>query len=164
MYFFLLILLITMVTVGNGDVIQTEDIDLHCKDKPCSTLNFYDENDSLIETVQGSQAKLKVKGVAKMKTVGHHGCYTIFKKTEFRSSSLCWIHMDKLDREEAGYEYSVVRSVRYDPNCRCPSKAGIPPWAIAIVILVVLMVALVIFVIYRKKRSSHEAVSSNDGV
>ena len=75
----------------------------------------------------------------------------------------------------------ILRSVRYDPNCRCPSKAGIPPWAIAIVILVVLMVALVIFVIYRytvhmsltllmltllprKKRSSHEAVSSNDGV
>ena len=43
----------------------------------------------------------------------------------------------------------ILRSVRYDPNCRCPSKAGIPPWAIAIVILVVLMVALVIFVIYR---------------
>ena len=43
----------------------------------------------------------------------------------------------------------ILRSVRYDPNCRCPSKAGIPPWAIAIVILVVLMVAVVIFVIYR---------------
>ena len=122
MYFFLLILLITLVTVGNGDVIQTEDIDLHCKDKPCSTLNFYDENDSLIETVQGSQAKLKVKGVAKMKTVGHHGCYTIFKKTEFRSSSLCWIHMDKLDREEAGYEYSVVRCKRTHISPQCQAR------------------------------------------
>ena len=30
----------------------------------------------------------------------------------------------------------ILRSVRYDPNCRCPSKAGIPPWAIAIVIMV----------------------------
>ena len=122
MYFFLLILLITLVTVGNGDVIQTEDIDLHCKDKPCSTLNFYDENDSLIETVQGSQAKLKVRGVAKMKTVGHHGCYTIFKKTEFRSSSLCWIHMDKLDREEAGYEYSVVRCKRTHISPQCQAR------------------------------------------
>ena len=39
--------------------------------------------------------------------------------------------------------------MKYDPDCSCPSRAGIPPWAIAVAILVVLLVAVAIFVVYR---------------
>ena len=76
-------------------------------------------------------------GVRTVKTVGAHGCYTIFKGRDFRSTNLCWKHMDKLNIMEAGYGYSVVRyvlvqnikkpsssncsprSVKYDPDCNC---------------------------------------------
>ena len=70
--------------------------------------------------------------------------------------------------------------MKYDPVCSCPCRAGIPVWAIAVAILVVLLVAVAIFLVYRyfplahveiflqnlfsrRKRSSHEAVPSNDG-
>ena len=39
--------------------------------------------------------------------------------------------------------------MKYDPDCSCPSRAGIPVWAIVVPILVVLLVAVAIFVIYR---------------
>lgn len=74
--------------------------------------------------------------------------------------------MNKVNLNEAGYEYSVVRSVKYDPDCYCPRKGEIPFWAIAIAILVVLIVAVAIFFVYRKRRPSGErkAVATNDGV
>ena len=43
----------------------------------------------------------------------------------------------------------ALRSAEYDPDCNCPSKAGIPAWAIAVSVLVVLLVAIAIFLVYK---------------
>ena len=43
----------------------------------------------------------------------------------------------------------ALRSAEYDPDCNCPSKAGIPAWAIAVSVLVVLLVAVAIFLVYK---------------
>merc|ERR1712130_940499 len=56
------------------------------------------------------------------------------------------------------------RSVKYTPDCSCPSRAGVPAWAVGVAILVVLLVAVAIFVIYRRRRSNHEAVPANEEV
>jgi len=54
----------------------------------------------------------------------------------------------------------ALRSAKYDPDCNCPSKAGIPAWAIAVSVLVVLLVAVAIFLVY--KRKSHQALNTNE--
>merc|ERR1712108_25907 len=70
---------------------------------------------------------------------------TIYKRKNFASSDLCWQHKEMLTTKEAGYEKTVVGSVKYDPYCICQSTAGIPAWAIVVSILVVLVVAVAIF-------------------
>ena len=98
--------------------IDVPEINRNCdadRDEVCANLYFYDENDVLLHTAHGTNARIKggrgVKGVAKVQTVGHHGCYTIFKGRDFRSTNLCWNHTDRLNIMEAGYGYSVVRYV-----------------------------------------------------
>ena len=116
----LLMIAISLVTLQSQvrcqtiSSIEVPDIDPNCHGV-CANLYFYDENDVLLHVVQGTDARIKggkgVKRVAKVKTVGEYGCYTIFKKTDFRSTYLCWNHMDRLNIREAGYGYSVVRYV-----------------------------------------------------
>jgi len=173
----LLIMLATLVTLGSsGGVIETPPIDPDCKAKakPCANLYFYDENDVVLLIHQGTNATMGpdfprgIKGVSKVQTVGEYGCYTIFKqKNHGKRGTFCWEGNDKNTiGPGTDYEWTVVRSVEYDPLCNCPSRAGIPPWAIAVSILIVLIVAVAIFFIYRRKRASsdHEAVSTNDKV
>jgi len=167
----LLITLATSVTVGRGEVIEATPIDPDCKaPQTCANLYFYDETDVLLHIEHGTNPDINgikgIKGVAKVQTIGEHGCYTIYQKKDFRSADLCWEHKEMLTTKEAGYEKSVVRSVKYDPYCNCQSQAGIPAWAIAVSILIVLLVAVTIFLVYRRKRLSgdHETVSSDDRV
>jgi cbb3-type cytochrome oxidase subunit 3 len=166
----LLVTLATSVTVGRGQVLEATPIDPDCKAPDvCSNLYFYDETDVLLHIAHGTNTDINgvtgIKKVAKVQTVGEHGCYTIYTKKNYRSSNLCWKHKDMLITKEAGYEKTVVRSVKYDPFCDCdPNRAGIPAWAIAVSILVVLLVAVAIFLFYRRKRSraDREAVPSED--
>jgi hypothetical protein len=168
----LLVTLATSVTVGRGEVIEATPIDPDCKaPATCANLYFYDERDVLLHIAHGTNPDINgikgIKGVSKVQTVGEHGCYTIYKGKNYGSSDLCWKHKEMLITKEAGYEKTVVRSVKYDPYCNCQSsQAGIPAWAIAVSILVVLLVAVAIFLVYRRKRSSgdHEAVSSDERV
>jgi hypothetical protein len=170
----LLVTLATSVTVGEdcGGALCAPDIEVDCKaeSKPCANLYFYDENDKELYIHQGTNTSINgskgVKGVSKVENVGEHGCYIIFKGKDYKSLNLCLQNMDKvtIGTQDSEYEKSVVRSVKYDPDCKhpsCPIRAGIPLWAIAVSVLVVLLVAVAIFVIYRRK--SHEAVPSNDG-
>merc|ERR550517_904700 len=148
MYLLTVLVVATFATLVRGQVIVSLEIPVKCdtsKGQVCANLAFYDENDKVLHYEQGTNASLGIKGVAKVRVVGESGCYTIYKKKNYRSSSLCWTHMNKVNLNEAGYEYSVVRSVKYDPDCYCPRKGEIPFWAIAIAILVVLIVAVAIF-------------------
>lgn len=167
----LLVTLATSVTVGRGQVLTATSIDPDCKaPDTCANLYFYDEKDVLLHIAHGTNPDINgvkgIKGVAKVQTVGEHGCYTIYVKKNFRSTDLCWEHKEMLITKEAGFEKTVVRSVKYHSNCICQSQAGIPVWAIVVSILVVLLVAVAIFLVYRRKRSSgdHEAVSSDERV
>ena len=94
-----------------GDVFEVPEIDPHRCDGACATLHLYDRNDVLLHTAHGTNASMRVVGVRTVKTVGAHGCYTIFKGRDFRSTNLCWTHMDRLNIMEAEYGYSVVRYV-----------------------------------------------------
>jgi len=152
-------------------VFEPKSIDPDCKaPDTCANLYFYDEKDVLLHIAHGTNPDINgvkgIKGVAKVQTVGEYGCYTIYQKKNFRSTDLCWNHKEMLITKEAGFEKTVVRSVKYDSNCICQSQAGIPVWAIVVSILVVLLVAVAIFLVYRRKRSSgdHEAVSSDERV
>ena len=119
----LLMIAISLVTLQSQVRCQVTTIDIleinrNCnadRNEVCANLYFYDENDVLLHVVQGTDARIMdgkgVKGVAKVQTVGDHGCYTIFKRTNFRSTNLCWNHTDRLNIMEAGYGYSVVRYV-----------------------------------------------------
>lgn len=150
-----------------------------CKEegKPCANLYFLDENGEELFIHQGTNDTIVpekfpygVKGVAKVQTVGTYGCYIIYKQTTAKrkekgtKGKYCWSGNDKMTigKSNPDYPWTVIRSVEYDPGCRCPqSQAGIPGWAIGVSVLVILLVAVVIFVIYRKKRL--EAVPTNDG-
>ena len=110
----LLITLATSVKVGRGQVFEATSIDPDCKaPQTCANLYFYDERDVLLHIAHGTNPDLNgvkgIKGVAKLQTVGEHGCYTIYKGKNFRSSNLCWEHKDMLTTKEAGYEKTVVR-------------------------------------------------------
>ena len=76
---------------------------------------FYDETDVLLHIAHGTNPDINgikgIKGVAKVQTIGEHGCYTIYQKKDFRSSDLCWEHKEMLTTKEAGYEKSVVRYI-----------------------------------------------------
>jgi len=147
------------------------EVDCKAKDMPCANLYFYDENNKELFIHQGTSSSINgtkgVKGVREVQVVGEYGCYIIFKKKNFKSSCLALTTMDKvtIGTSDSEYDKSVVRSVRYESDhsrCMCPNKAGIPPWAIGVAVLVVLLVGVAIFVIYRRRRSSHEAVPNND--
>ena len=86
------------------------EIDQYCQGV-CATLHLYDENDVLLCTARGSNPRMRVRGVVKVQTVGDYGCYTIFKKNNYKSTSLCWNHTDRLNIMEADYPYSIVRYV-----------------------------------------------------
>ena len=112
----LLITLATSVTVGRGEVIEATPIDPDCKaPQTCANLYFYDETDVLLHIAHGTNPDINgikgIKGVAKVQTIGEHGCYTIYQKKDFRSSDLCWEHKEMLTTKEAGYEKSVVRYI-----------------------------------------------------
>ena len=120
----LLLIAIRLVTLQSQVRCQVTTIDIpeinrNCnadRNEVCANLYFYDENDVLLHVVQGTDARIKrgeggVKRVAKVQTMGDYGCYTIFKKTNFRSTNLCLNHTDRLNIREAGYGYSVVRYV-----------------------------------------------------
>ena len=94
-----------------GDVIEGPRIDPHCRDGACAALHLYDENDVLLCTARGSNPQMRVRGVVKVQTVGDYGCYTIFKRNNYTSTSLCWNHTDRLNIMEADYPYSTVRYV-----------------------------------------------------
>ena len=94
-----------------GDVFEVPEIDPYRCHGACAALHLYDRNDVLLHTVHGTNARMRVTGVAKVQSVGHYGCYTIFKLRDFRSTNLCWTHMDRLNIMEAEYGYSVVRYV-----------------------------------------------------
>ena len=150
----LLMIAISLVTLQSQVRCQVTTMDIpeinrNCnadRNEVCANLYFYDENDVLLHVVQGTDARIKrgeggVKRVAKVQTMGDYGCYTIFKKTNFRSTNLCLNQpMGLLNIREAGYPYSVVRfvfgfkiykssinclprSVKYDPDCNCPNRA-----------------------------------------
>ena len=78
----------------------------------CANLHLYDANGKTLGVFKGSQTNILVESVAKVQTVGS-GCYTIFEKSNFRSSSICLIGNDRRDgripRKE--YEHTVVRLV-----------------------------------------------------
>ena len=117
MYLLAVLVVATFATLVRGEVVDPPEIPVSCKTSKgqvCANLAFYDENDNVLHYEQGTNASLGIKGVAKVRVVGDYGCYTIYKRKNHRSSSLCWIHMDKLDIKEAGYEYSVVRCI--EPN------------------------------------------------
>ena len=117
MYLLTVLVVATFATLVRGQVIVSLEIPVKCdtsKGQVCANLAFYDENDKVLHYEQGTNASLGIKGVAKVRVVGDYGCYTIYKRKNHRSSSLCWTHMNKLDINEAGYEYSVVRCV--EPN------------------------------------------------
>ena len=97
--------------VTGEDVIEGPEIDPHRCDGACATLHLFDENDVLLCTSRGSNPRMRVTGVAKVQTVGDYGCYTIFKRNDYKSTSLCWNHTDRLNIMEAGYPYSIVRFV-----------------------------------------------------
>jgi len=169
----LLMALATSVTVGEecGGALCVPKIDPNCKaeNMPCANLYFYNETGGVIHIHQGTNDTIGpdlkgVKGVAKVQTVGEYGCYSIYKKKNRRGSPYCWSKNDKMAiGPGTEYEYTIVRSAEYDPDCNCPSKAGIPAWAIAVSVLVVLLVAVAIFLVY--KRKSHQALNTNeDGV
>ena len=87
-----------------------KNLNPNCRRDVCAELYFYDKNDVLLHRTRGTNAWMKVRGVSKVRTVGEFGCYTIFKKTNFRGfSNLCLNFMDKLNLGEAGYPYSIVR-------------------------------------------------------
>ena len=117
MYLLAVLVVATFATLVRGEVVDPPEIPVSCKTSKgqvCANLVFYDEKDKVLHYEQGTNASLGIKGVAKVRVVGDYGCYTIYKRKNHRSSSLCWIHMDKLDIKEAGYEYSVVRCI--EPN------------------------------------------------
>ena len=110
-----LIALATSVSVGRGEVIEGYPIDPDCKPPAtCANLYFYNENDVLLHIAHGTNSDMGakwprgVKGVSKVQTVGEYGCYTIYKRKNFRSSDLCWEHKEMLITKEAGYEKTVV--------------------------------------------------------
>jgi cbb3-type cytochrome oxidase subunit 3 len=165
----LLVTLATSVTVGRGQVLEAPSIDSDCKAPDvCSNLYFYDEKDVLLHIAHGTNPDINgvkgIKKVAKVQRVGEHGFYTIYTKKNYGSSNFCWTHNEMLITKDAGYEKTVVRSVKYHPSGSCQSQAGIPAWAIAVSILVVLLVAVAIFFFYRRKRlnADREAVPSED--
>ena len=95
-------------------VIGAPEIDIYCRhgrDGACATLHLFDQNDVLLCTARGSNPRIRVRGVAKVQTVGDHGCYTIFKRNNYNRNSLCWNHTDRLNIMEADYPYSTVRYV-----------------------------------------------------
>ena len=96
---------------GRSGVIEAREIDPYCRDGACATLHLFDENDVLLCTARGSNPRIRVRGVAKVQTVGDHGCYTIFKRNNYNRNSLCWNHTDRLNIMEADYPYSIVRYV-----------------------------------------------------
>ena len=118
-----LVIAIGLVTLHSQAMVATCNLilfpsvlDQHCRDGVCAILNFYDESDVLLHTTQGSNPRMRVKGVAKVQTVGGHGCYTIFKRRDFRSTNICWNHNDPLVVREAGYPYAIVRYVSWIQN------------------------------------------------
>ena len=101
-------------TPGPSSVIGAREIDPYCRhgrDGACAALHLYDENDVLLCTARGSNPQMRVRGVVKVQTVGDYGCYTIFKRNDYKSTSLCWNHTDRLNIMEADYPYSIVRYV-----------------------------------------------------
>ena len=110
----LLVTLATSVTVGRGQVLEATPIDPDCKAPDvCSNLYFYDETDVLLHIAHGTNPDINgvkgIKKVAKVQTVGEHGCYTIYTKKNYGSSNFCWKHKEMLITKEAGYEKTVVR-------------------------------------------------------
>ena len=120
MYLLAVLVLEAFATLVRGQVIVAPEISVACKagkranGQVCANLAFYDENDKVLHYEQGTNVSLGIKGVAKVRVVGDYGCYTIYKRKNHRSSSLCWTHMNKVNLNEAGYEYSVVRCI--EPN------------------------------------------------
>jgi len=174
----LLITLATFVRVGSGEVFDPQAIDPYCtSNTSCATLYFYDENNVELHKLQGTFDAMTpkfprikgIKGVSKVQIAGEYGCYIIYNKPKHRGGKFCWAKNDKIPiGPGTDYEWTVVKSVEYDSVCKdpscSPSKAGIPSWAIAVSVLVVLLIAVAIFLVYKRKRSSHDALSTNDGV
>ena len=109
----LLVTLAMSVTVGSGEVIAGgPKIDPNCKwPQPCSTLNFYDESGAHLGWVHGTNESIKFTGVSKVDTVGEHGCYTIYQRKKFKSSSLCMANMERvtIGTQDAEYEKTVIK-------------------------------------------------------
>ena len=64
-------------------IVDPGDIDPYCHGV-CADLLFYDENDVLLHVVHGTDARIMdgkgVKGVAKVKTVGHYGSTLLYPR------------------------------------------------------------------------------------
>ena len=78
----------------------------------CSTLYFYDADGAELDIVQGTRENIALNNVAKVKTLGEYGCYTIYKEAKFASYSFCWKGKEErnVGRKDDGYEFAVVRS------------------------------------------------------
>jgi len=84
----------------------------------CANLYLYDANGKVLGVFEGSQKNILVRSVARLQIVGDYGCYIIFKKSNFRSSSFCWKGTD-VWLPDIDYEYTMIRSVIYDAKCAC---------------------------------------------
>ena len=102
------------VELSTFEVLETGRIDPYCPTtRACSTLYLYDSDGQVLKTVQGSQNRLKVRGVSKVQIVGSYGCYCIYKKRNFRSGgSFCWDSLHEfhiIGTPEADYEYTTIK-------------------------------------------------------
>ena len=163
--FFLLCLCLAIRSEGcnnngvfGGDCIEKE---IDCVGDSCATLYLTPKNGETV-AVRGNEKNVKHKNIVSAKVVGT-GCFQIYKGRNFRSSVFLVSGAGEHELAALGHEWSSVRSHRYSPDCKFPSKAGAEVYVIVAVVVLVLVVALLIGIWARmRKKKKGEPVATEE--